>query len=102
MDLKQKRIELNTELEAITDNVYFAPDSNHTLKYPCIVYSVDDILTRYANNKPYSLAQAYQISVIDADADSALISKVALLPTSSFSRYFKSGYLHHTIFTLFI
>lgn len=97
------RLDLQTLLEDIikSDNVYFQPPSNFQMNYPCIVYSVSDVETKYANNLPYGHLTRYQVKVIDANPDSLIPSLIANLPTSSFERKYVSANLNNTIYNIY-
>jgi hypothetical protein len=71
------------------------------MAYPCIVYAIDNLNTKHANNKPYALTKRYLVTVIDQDPDSVIPDKVAMLPSCSFSRAFSSASLNHQAFTLY-
>jgi hypothetical protein len=97
------RLEFQTLLEGVlgTSYVYFQPPSNVTMQYDCIVYSLDKPKTEYAGNKPYSYTKRYQVTVISRNPDTPIPDKVAMLPTSIFSRYFAANNLHHYVFTIY-
>jgi len=71
------------------------------MKYPAIVYSLDDIDTRHADNTPYKMAKRYQLTVMDRSPDSPLVMKVAGLPSCSFQRWFAADGLNHWVYTLY-
>ena len=97
------RIELQDLLEEIlgSKSVYFQPTKNTSLIYPCILYSLNDIQTEYADNKPYSLEKGYTVTVISKDPDSDIPDMIAWLPRCRFSRKFVADNLHHTAFNLY-
>lgn len=97
------RVELNALLESIlgTDKVHFQPPASVSLSYPCIVYSRDDIDTRFADNIPYTRFKRYQVTVIDKNPDSVIPDKVAALPMCSFATHFTTDNLNHDIFNLY-
>jgi hypothetical protein len=95
------RLDLQTLLEAITEDVYFQPPETVKITYPCIIYERSDIRTDYADNNPYSLKKEYTITVIDKNPDSLIPDMIALLPTASFDRHFTADNLNHDVFTLF-
>ena len=77
-------------------NVYFQPPESVKMKYPAIVYGLDDIDNTYANDGVYASNRKYLITVIDKNPDSAIIGRMASLPKSRFNRH-----LNHDVFTLF-
>lgn len=82
-------------------NVYFQPPESVKMKYPAIVYALDDIDNVHADNGVYSSYKHYSVTVIDSDPDSEFIDKVAFLPTSRFERYYTSENLNHWVFSLY-
>lgn len=95
------RLALHTLLTGIVPNAYFQPPPGISMSYPCIVYDLDDIDTRFANNAPYNLKKGYKITIIDPDPDSALPDEVAKLPGVSFDRFYTADNLNHYVFTLY-
>lgn len=81
--------------------VYFQPETNTNIEYPCIIYGQDQARSEFADNRPYSHTKRYQVTVIDEDADSDIPDKVAALKMSTFQRQFKSAGLYHTIYSLY-
>jgi hypothetical protein len=96
-----QRLELHQLLETFTENVYFQPPTNISIKYPCIVYSRDYAYTEFADDIPYCHKLRYQVTVIDRDPDSAIPSKVASMPMSLFNRFFTADNLNHDVFSVY-
>lgn len=99
-----KRAELNTKLEQIlgSGHVYFDPPESVKLSYPCIVYERSAGDTDFANNMPYRFTVRYSLTVISRDADSPILSKLAMsLPSIVFDRHFVTDGLHHDVFSVF-
>jgi hypothetical protein len=82
-------------------NVYFQPPPSIEMEYPCIVYKLDRITTKHANNNKYNENRAYQVTVIDRDPDSYIPGDVGSLPKSKFNRFFVSENLNHFVYTVF-
>lgn len=99
--MARPRSELQQLLELITPKVYFQPPENIRLVYPCILYELNDINMKYADNSPYNSTKRYMITVIDRDPDSAIKEAIALLPLCSFDRFFTADNLNHDVFTLY-
>lgn len=97
------RLELNNLLKSIlgSDNVYYQPPKNITMKYPAIRYSTDRIQAAHANDKPYKIDTAYQIMVIDANPDSTLPLAIAALPSASWVTGYTRDNLNHYVFKLY-
>lgn len=90
---------LTTILES--GNVYFQPPSTVSMRYPCIVYSRNEIMTDSANDKTYRVSKRYQITVIDKNPDSTILDKVMNLPRCSFVRHFTKDNLNHDVYNLY-
>ena|SRR5437868_6530404 len=95
------RLELQSLLEGITENVYFQPPINIEMQYPCIIYHRDESRSEFADNRPYARTKRYQITVVDRNPDSELPDVVEDLPYCSFNRHFSAENLNHYVFTLF-
>jgi predicted transcriptional regulator len=97
------RLELQSLLETIlgSRNVYFQPPPTLTMKYPCIVYNLDDMNTIFAGNYPYKVEKRYSLTVIDKDPDSEIPDKIALLQKCVFDRHFVTDNLNHNIFVIY-
>lgn len=96
-----QRLNLQKLLEAITTNVYFQPPTNIKLEYPCIVYKRDFANTKFADNVPYAHKKRYMVTVIDANPDSVIPEKVALLPMSVFNRFYTNDNLNHDVYSVY-
>lgn len=90
-----------TEGDPPRGKVYFQPETNINIDYPCIIYGQDQARNHHADNLPYSHTKRYQVQVIDTDADSDIPDKVSALKMSTFQRQFKTAGLYHTIFSLY-
>ncbi len=97
------RLELQTLLETLlgSRNVYFQPPPADKMKYPCIVYNLDNMDSKFANNYPYKVEKRYSLTVIDKDPDSLIPDKVALLQKCIFDRHFVTDNLNHNIFVIY-
>lgn len=80
---------------------YFQPPESVKMKYPAIVYGLDDIENMYANDGVYLSHQKYSITVIDKNPDSPIVDKVAALPFCRFNRSYQKDNLNHYVFTIF-
>jgi hypothetical protein len=97
------RTSLQSLLETLlgSRNVYFQPPPTLEMGYPCIVYNLDNMDTKYADNYPYSIEKRYSLTVIDKDPDSPIPDKVATLQKCQFDRHFISENLNHNIFIVY-
>ena len=82
-------------------NVYYQPPASIQMKYPAIVYSRDNVFNRHGDNIPYMQSVSYQVTVIDKDPDSMIVSDISKLPYCRFNRHFTSDNLNHDVFTLY-
>lgn len=90
-------------------NVYFQPPSNvsgagkkviKNIKYPAIIYSVDDYNIRSADNKNYSIDKEYSVEVVTKDPDNTLVDKIVEIPMARFNRSYLSDGLYHSVFVI--
>lgn len=103
-----RRSELSAKLRLIMNkdnpaqaNVYFQPPPNKVLQYPCLVYELEGIQVRRADNGPYSIMDRYQVTFIRQEPDSPVLRELLGLPFSSFSRHFASDNLNHDVFVIY-
>lgn len=80
---------------------YFQPPSTVRMKYPAIVYALDDIENTFANDGVYLSGKKYSVTVIDSDPDSKLIDKISALPTCRYNRHYTKDNLNHDVFEIF-
>jgi hypothetical protein len=99
--MASSRLELQTLLKDITENVYFQPPNSIQIQYPCIMYERSGSELDHANNRLYRHTKRYQVTVIDRNPDSELSDRVIALPLCSFDRYFVADDLNHYVYTLF-
>lgn len=97
------RLELQTYLEALfaTENVYFQPPSNVNMTYPAVVYNLDDVDIKHADNFPYSHKKGYSVTIIDKDPDSSWPDLMLDVPTSRFQRHFSTDGLNHYVYIIY-
>jgi len=97
------RADLQTLLETLlgSRNVYFQPPPTLQMNYPCIVYNLDDMDTKFADNYPYVVEKRYSLTVIDKNPDSSILDQVIMLQKCIFDRHFVADNLNHNIFILY-
>lgn len=71
------------------------------MKYPCIVYGLDDIYSEKADNLSYRNTRVYQVTCIGKDPDTDIPEKILEMKMSSFERRFKSDNLIHDVIRLY-
>ena len=81
--------------------VYFQPPPSVKLVYPCIIYNLSRIDTKYANDKPYLNKKCYSVTIIDKDPDSKIPDTFYNMPLCRFERPYPADNLNHWIFSLF-
>lgn len=82
--------------------VYFQPPSSVKMKYPAIVYVLDDIDNAFANDRVYLSLRKYLATLIVDNPDSILIEKLSKLRGCRFSRQYIKDNLNHYVFEVFI
>lgn len=96
-----------TELQALFEellgsrNVYYQPPESVKMKYPAIVYSLEDFDSKHANNRPYMQSPYYQATLIDSNPESEFVMKILQIPYCKFARHFKSDNLNHFVFNIY-
>ena len=97
------RLELQTKLEELLGNrhVYYQPPSTVKMEYPAIVYSLNNIDIRKADNANYMSTKQYTVTVMDRMPDNSVIDKLLELPYCSYDRHYIADNLHHDVLTLY-
>lgn len=98
------RLELHEELCDLLEsrNVYFQPPESKKIKYDCFVYFMNDIASKYANNKHYNDKKRYEIKLITKNPDNGLVDKILdSFMYISFDRSFVTDNLYHFVFDLY-
>ena len=97
------RESLQCLLEKTIDSkqVYFQPPASIRIKYPCVVYELEDLTPVFADDLTYLLHNSYQITYMTHDPDDCVIKKIAGLPQIRFSRYFSADNLHHYVYIMY-
>lgn len=94
------RLDLHAKLVSLlgSSNVYFQPPASVVMKYPCIIYSLSDINSRYADDLGYTNTRQYTLIYVDLNPDSLMPDKLLYeLPYTSFDRHYTSENLHHSV-----
>lgn len=104
--IEDRRELLHSELEEIlgSSNVYYQPPGSISTKmqYPCIRYTEDRGVQRFADNKTYHYIQGYQLMYIDPNPISDM--KERLLDHFSnitYNRHYIANNLNHDVFVIF-
>lgn len=97
------RISLQKNLEKIlgTRNVYYNPPEDLVLDYPCIIYHLDDIERRSADNIGYMIKKRYQLLLISRLPDHPAIDVLIQEKWCSFDRSYRADNLEHYVMTIY-
>ena len=89
------------EITGYGSRVYYNPDANVKMQYPCIVYNLANLAARHADNIPYKRHDAYSVTHIYSKvAQESISRKLAESPGFLYDRSFVADNLHHDVFTL--
>ena len=97
------RLNLHEELCTIltTRNAYFQPPASVQMKYPAIVYSLENVDKLHANDDMYKALMAYTVTLIDKNPDTQYFVPILKLPYCRFNRFYTADNLNHWVFTLY-
>lgn len=84
-----------------SDNVYFQPPESVKMKYDAIVYELDDIDARHADNEPYITNRRYRVTLITKNPDNYLSDEIAQLPLTQFNRFYTADNLNHYVYIIY-
>lgn len=105
MSSEKFRLRFQEELEAVmgdSGKVYYLPESNVTIDYPCIVYELKTQETSYCNNRVYNTTDTYDVTIIDPDPTSDIRDRLIRHGFNGirFDRRYKSDSLYHTVYQI--
>lgn len=97
------RNDLQKELESLLGvrHVYYQTPESVKMEYPAIRYSRSNVETKFANDKPYTHKNRYEIIVIDKKPDNPVIDEILKLPMCTYDRHYTADNLHHDVMTLY-
>lgn len=81
--------------------VYFQPPESIRIKYPAIVYELDNIESIHASDSKYLNLRRYLVKYISRDPDNTVIDDLLTLPYCSFDRRFIIDNLYHDCFDIY-
>lgn len=99
-----QRLDFSEELRMVlgSDNVYFNPPESIKMRYPAIVYEIDDIISLHANDRNYNNHTGYSVMVIDTDPDSTIyLDLLKHFPRSSFRNAYPAENLSHFVLLIY-
>ena len=85
------------------DNVYFQSPKPNSLKYPCIIYTLEKREKWNADNRMYRDMNRFTVTLIGKTPDNDQIVDQILeaLPYCTYDRRFISENLYHDVFDLY-
>lgn len=101
--MAKDRLSLHDKLKTVlgSSNVYFQPPSTLTMKYPCIIYKIDDMEGVHANDRRYLGTKRYLVTIVDRNPDTLIPDKLLELPYCAFENHFVVDNLNHYICSLY-
>ncbi len=102
--MSMTRLELQDALESVLDstNVYFNPPASFRINYPAIIYKLENIDQRYADDKTYKKDRAYMVTLIHQDPDNDVVDKLVWeFPKIRFDRTYVYENLYHYVYVLY-
>lgn len=99
-----RRLKFREELADVMEDckLYFQPPNGTKLKYPCAIYKLQNIDIDHADDKVYKNMKGYQVTIIDADPDSAYPDRLMdQFRHIRFDRFFTNDNLNHYVFTIY-
>jgi len=99
----ERRKLLGKEFKALgIKNVYFQPPKTTMLKYPCMIYKMDNVDKRNADDYGYLLQTRYLLTYITDDPDDDMVlTLLRHFRLISWANHFTSDNLNHYNFNLY-
>lgn len=95
------RRDFHNRLEKLGCRAYFQPPSNVSMGYPCIVYELDRIVKKRADNGVYLKTRRYQVKLITKNPDDPMVDVLASMVHSEFERHYTIDTLNHFVFSIY-
>lgn len=95
------RSDFHNRLEKLGCRAYFQPPSNVSIGYPCIVYELDRIVKKRADNGVYLKTRRYQVKLITKNPDDPIVDVLASMVHSEFERHYTTDTLNHFVFNIY-
>lgn len=94
------RIDLHNRLIDVlgSRNVYFQPPASLKMSYPCIVYKLDGMDEKFADDILYVKKRRYTITIIDSNPDSLIPDKLSVLKFTTFENHYCADNLNHYVY----
>jgi hypothetical protein len=99
--MAQPRAKLSEILKKFSDHVYFQPPTGTKIIYPCIIYKLEKLSVKFADNGPYRFLDEYSVLYITRDPDDIRIHDIALLPLCKLNRTYTEDNLYHYRYTIY-
>lgn len=98
-----RRPELHEQFKALlgSSHVYFQPPRNVRLVYPCIIYGLNRVDVKYADNAMYLGKIGYTVTVVSQDPDYPLWYELLKLPLCRFDRFYTADDLNHWVLEIY-
>ena len=88
--------------EIVGNNVYCNPRSNLKSQYPCVVYRINDILNKNADDEVYKQNIKYDCTLITKNVNDPLLKDLSKINTFRYSRHYVVDGLHHYAFLIIV
>lgn len=100
--MSMSRLEIQDALEQIVKNVYFQPPASVRIKYPAIIYKLNNIDQRFADDRTYNKDRSYMLTLVHNDPDNEIVDKLVwAFPKIRFDRAYVSDNLYHYVYVLY-
>lgn len=99
--MAKSRDYLSAKFHELCNNVYFQPPTGTKLKYPCILYSFENVDKKNADNRGYIIHTKYSVTYITRDPDDMIKFELIRLPLSALDRTQTVDNLYHYYFTIY-
>lgn len=98
------RLKLHEEICEVlgSRNAYFQGPGKDRMIYPCVVYKLDKVSTRRADDLAYLKLPRYTITIMDRDPDSEIWSNMMdHFKYCSFDRTYASDNINHWVLSIY-
>ena len=98
------RTQIQSALEAVDAklHVYYQPPASVKISYPAIIFKLENIDQKFADDWTYIKDRSYMLTLIHKDPDNDIVDKLVwAFPKIRFDRTYISDNLYHYVYVLY-
>lgn len=102
--MAMSRLDIQEKLENLDPSlhVYYQAPPKPEMRFPAIIYKLDNIAQRFADDNTYNKDRSYMLTLIHSNPDNDIVDRLLFaFPKIRFDRSYVSDNLYHYIYILY-